>query len=213
MKNTNLLGRVVAVAAMLLAGAGLAYFLVQQIQTSKGTVEVVSENPKEVQVFIEQNGQPVKILYQRDQKQQVDIDVGNYRVRLGEGGQGWLPEPSDFTLTHEVKTLLTIKRDTGQRAGKAKHLVNRADIARHAPGSVLTLADFTGAQIDKNVATRLKEVLVLDRPYVKRSAWVGTESLPHVFVEHFKNFSFMIILRFERDLQYHADRLPYNTKS
>src|SRR5277367_5659980 len=65
----------------------------------------------------------------------------------------------------------------------------RADIARHTPGSVLTLADFTGAQIDKSVATRVKEVLVLDRPYVKRSAWVGTESLPHVFYEHFKSFS------------------------
>lgn len=65
----------------------------------------------------------------------------------------------------------------------------RADIARHAPGSLLTLTDLTGAQIDKNVATRMKEVLVLDRPYVKRSALVGTESLPHVFYEHFKSFS------------------------
>jgi hypothetical protein len=65
----------------------------------------------------------------------------------------------------------------------------RADIARHEPGSVLTLAEFAGAEIDRNVATRVKEVLVLDRPYVKRSAWVGTESLPHVFYEHFKNFS------------------------
>ena len=65
----------------------------------------------------------------------------------------------------------------------------RADIARHAPGSVLTLADVTGAQMDKKVATRVQEVLVLDRPYVKRSAWVGTESLPKVFFEHFKNFS------------------------
>ncbi len=65
----------------------------------------------------------------------------------------------------------------------------RADIARHEPGSVLTLAEFAGAEIDRNVATRVKEVLVLDRPYVKRSAWVGTESLPHVFYEHFKSFS------------------------
>ena len=65
----------------------------------------------------------------------------------------------------------------------------RADVARHEPGSVLTLVEITGAQIDKQVATRVKEVLVLDRPYVKRSAWVGTESLPHVFYEHFKNFS------------------------
>ena len=65
----------------------------------------------------------------------------------------------------------------------------RADISRHEPGSVLTLADFTGAQVDKKVATRTKEVLVLDRPYVKKSAWVGTESLPHVFYENFKSFS------------------------
>ena len=65
----------------------------------------------------------------------------------------------------------------------------RADISRHAPGSVLTLADFTGAQFDKQVATRAKEILVLDRPYVKKSAWVGTDSLPHVFYENFKSFS------------------------
>lgn len=65
----------------------------------------------------------------------------------------------------------------------------RTDVARQAPGSVLALADFTGAEVDKKVATRIKEVLVLDRPYVKRSAWVGTENLPHVFYEHFKNFS------------------------
>jgi hypothetical protein len=53
----------------------------------------------------------------------------------------------------------------------------RADVARNAPGSVLTLADFSGAQVDKAVATKIKEVLVLDRPYVKKSAWVGTDSL------------------------------------
>ena len=65
----------------------------------------------------------------------------------------------------------------------------RADISRHAPGSVLTLADFSGAQIDKRVATHIKEVLTLDRPYVKKSAWVGTDTLPHVFYENFKSFS------------------------
>lgn len=65
----------------------------------------------------------------------------------------------------------------------------RADVARHAPGSVLTLADFSGAIIDKAVATKIKEVLVFDRPYVKKSAWVGTDSLPHVFYENFKSFS------------------------
>jgi hypothetical protein len=54
---------------------------------------------------------------------------------------------------------------------------------------VLILADFAGAEIDKRVARRAEEVLVLDRPYVKRAAWIGTESLPKVFYEHFKSFS------------------------
>jgi hypothetical protein len=65
----------------------------------------------------------------------------------------------------------------------------RATVARSEPGSMLTLSDFSGAQIDKQVATRAQEVLVLDRPYVKRAAWIGTESLPNVFYEHFKSFS------------------------
>lgn len=65
----------------------------------------------------------------------------------------------------------------------------RADVARHEPGTVLTLADFSGAKIGKEVATKIKEVLTLDRPYVKKSAWVGTESLPRVFYENFKSFS------------------------
>jgi hypothetical protein len=65
----------------------------------------------------------------------------------------------------------------------------RASVSRHEPGSLLILADFEGAHIDKEVATKAKQVLVLDRPYVKKSAWVGTESLPHVFYENFKSFS------------------------
>lgn len=65
----------------------------------------------------------------------------------------------------------------------------RAEIAGHERGSVLTLADFAGAHIDKKVATRMKEVLTLDRPYVQRSAWVGVESVPQVFFENMKSFS------------------------
>jgi hypothetical protein len=95
-----------------------------------------------------------------------------------------------FFLKHKGHTIYVI--DFSHCAGKEILLLLdmvRADISRHQPGSMLTLADFTEAQVDKNVATRIKEVLVLDRPYVKRAAWVGTETLPHVFYEHFKNFS------------------------
>jgi hypothetical protein len=62
-------------------------------------------------------------------------------------------------------------------------------VAGRERNSLLTLAGFTGAQVDKAVATRIKEVLVLDRPFVRRSAWVGTKSLPHVYYENFRAFS------------------------
>jgi hypothetical protein len=55
--------------------------------------------------------------------------------------------------------------------------------------SVLTLGDFAGAQFNRAAVTRMKEVAVFDRPYVKRSALVGTESLPKVFYEALKTFS------------------------
>jgi len=57
------------------------------------------------------------------------------------------------------------------------------------PGSVLLLADFTGAQFDRDAIERLKVSAVFDRPHLKRSAWVGVESLPKVFYEHIKSFS------------------------
>jgi hypothetical protein len=56
-------------------------------------------------------------------------------------------------------------------------------------GSVLLLADFTGAEFDRIAIERLKESTVFDRPHLKRSAWVGVETLPKVFYEHIKSFS------------------------
>ena len=55
--------------------------------------------------------------------------------------------------------------------------------------SVLVLADFTGAQFSREAVTRIKEVTTYDRPYVKRAAWVHTESLPKVFYNAIKTFS------------------------
>ena len=55
--------------------------------------------------------------------------------------------------------------------------------------SVLTLGDFTGAEFSRAAVTRMKEVAVFDRPYVKRAAFVGAESLPEVFYEALKTFS------------------------
>jgi hypothetical protein len=62
-------------------------------------------------------------------------------------------------------------------------------VATEPRGSVLLLGDFTGSKFDKAAFESLKQAAVLDRPHIKRSAWVGVEALPKVFYENLKSFS------------------------
>ena len=63
--------------------------------------------------------------------------------------------------------------------------------------SVLTLGDFTGAEFSRAAVTRMKEVAVFDRPYVKRAAFVGAQSLPKVFYDALTTFSRREFPRFQ----------------
>jgi hypothetical protein len=63
-------------------------------------------------------------------------------------------------------------------------------VVTHEPkGSVLTLGDFTGAEFNKEAATRMKIVAAFDRPHVRRSALVGMDSFPDVFYKALLSFS------------------------
>ena len=62
-------------------------------------------------------------------------------------------------------------------------------VTKQSPQSVLILTDFSGARFSRAAFTRIKEVAVFDRPYVKRAAFVGAESLPNAFYEDLKTFS------------------------
>ncbi len=73
----------------------------------------------------------------------------------------------------------------------------RVMVAQQARESVLTLADFEDAEVDHGVATKIKEVLTFDRPFVKKTAWIGTGSIPHAFFENFHNFSQREIVTFK----------------
>ncbi len=73
----------------------------------------------------------------------------------------------------------------------------RIVVAKHAHESVVTLADFAGAEVDHAVAMKIKEVLTLDRPFVKKTAWIGTEGIPHALMENFQNFSQRTIATFK----------------
>ena len=93
-------------------------------------------------------------------------------------------------IEHQCKRIMLIDF-SGSTPGQILGIVAEVQeqIAEQPRDSVLTLADFTDARVDKTVAIRIKEALVFDRPYVKRSAWVGTEQLPKVLYENFKSFS------------------------
>jgi hypothetical protein len=73
----------------------------------------------------------------------------------------------------------------------------RITVAQHAHESIVTLGDYTGSTVDHAVATKIKEVLTLDRPFVKKTAWVGTESIPNAFMENFQSFSQRQIVTFK----------------
>jgi len=51
------------------------------------------------------------------------------------------------------------------------------------------LADFTGASFDEDAVRAMKEAAVFDKPYIKKTAWVGAQSLPEVFSESLKSFA------------------------
>jgi hypothetical protein len=55
--------------------------------------------------------------------------------------------------------------------------------------SVLVLTDFTGASFDRDALRAMKETAVFDKPFVKKSALLGTESLPAQFYEELISFS------------------------
>src|ERR1700690_1621151 len=73
----------------------------------------------------------------------------------------------------------------------------RATVVREGRDSVLLLADFEGAEVDHAVAMKMKEVLTLDLPFVKKAAWVNAEHIPHAFMENFKSFSQREIVTFK----------------
>jgi hypothetical protein len=62
-------------------------------------------------------------------------------------------------------------------------------VATHPLGSVLKLSDFTGASFDEEGIRVMQQTVVFDKPYIKKSAFVGTGGLPLGFSENLSSFS------------------------
>jgi len=76
-------------------------------------------------------------------------------------------------------------------AREAEENVRRVpDVVTAEPrGSVLILTDFKGSSFDSAALRAIKETAVFDKPFVKKSALVGTLSLPREFHDEMERFS------------------------
>jgi hypothetical protein len=67
--------------------------------------------------------------------------------------------------------------------------VRKRIVSRQAPGSLLTLTDVTGATFTKTALEQIKAAAVLDRPFVRRAAMVGVDTLPKGLLEAVSTFA------------------------
>jgi hypothetical protein len=93
-------------------------------------------------------------------------------------------------ISHERKQVLLV--DFSDRSAVEVEKIARAVpeyVTTQPRGSVLLLVDFTGASFNQDALRAMKESAVFDKPFIKKSAWVGADSLPHVFEQNLKAFS------------------------
>jgi len=93
-------------------------------------------------------------------------------------------------ITHHGKQILLVDLSYCS-AAEVEKIVRAVPelVTTHPHGSVLILSDFRGASFDREAIRGMKEAAVFDKPYVKKSAWVGAENFPQEFSKSLRNFS------------------------
>lgn len=93
-------------------------------------------------------------------------------------------------ITHRGKQILLVDFSNCSPSEVDKVCREVPEIVTTRPlGSVLILSDFTGASFDAEAIRAMKESAVFDKPYVRKSAWVGVENFPREFSESLRRFS------------------------
>ena len=62
-------------------------------------------------------------------------------------------------------------------------------VTARARGSVLLLVDFSGASVDAEAIRTMKESAVFDKPYIKKSAWIGAKNFPQELYAQITTFA------------------------
>ncbi len=93
-------------------------------------------------------------------------------------------------ITHQDQRVLLIDHSNSTSAEMLQTLAQVESIIAGQPAeSLLVLCDFSGAEVNKLAADRMKVVAAKDRPYVRRSAFVGAEEIPDVYYRALRSFS------------------------
>lgn len=93
-------------------------------------------------------------------------------------------------VTHAGKRILDV--DMARCSAGEVEKVARAlpDFVTKEPlASVRMLVDFTGATFDAEALRTMRETAIFDKPHIKKTAWIGTDTLPHSHIEDVSKYS------------------------
>jgi len=94
------------------------------------------------------------------------------------------------SISHDGKQILFVDFSNSSAAEVEKICRAVPELVTTLPrNSALILSDFTGASFDKESIRTMKESAVFDKPFVKKSAWVGADNVPQEYSESLRSFS------------------------
>ncbi len=92
--------------------------------------------------------------------------------------------------THEGRQILLVDVSRCPAETVAEVLRKLPEVVSTQPlRSVALFADFTGAAFNEEVLRIMKETAVFDKPYIKKSAWVGAEDIPYEYIQTLTSYS------------------------
>jgi hypothetical protein len=101
-------------------------------------------------------------------------------------------------ISHDGKQILLVDFSNSSTAEVEKICRAVPELVTTLPrNSVLILSDFRGASFDAESIRTMKESAVFDKPYVKKSAWVGADSVPQEYSKSLRTFSLREFPAFE----------------
>jgi hypothetical protein len=93
-------------------------------------------------------------------------------------------------ITHQGKQILLVDMSHCSANEVEKVLRELPEVVTTRPlGSVLIFSDFTATTFDAEAVRVMKETAVFDKPYIKKTAWIGAESFSQEFRESLSSFS------------------------